>query len=111
MPAGMGGISSRLKRPSDLLSLAIGRSPCSTCTGTSVWLLAAVLKMSLLRTGMVVLRSISLVNTPPFVSIPRRSEERRVGKECRSRWWRDEYGEEENRGEMGGGVGGEWARP
>ena len=34
------------------------------------WLSAAVEKISLLRVGMVVFRSINLVNTPPSVSIP-----------------------------------------
>ena len=37
---------------------------------TEVWLSAAVENISLLRVGMVVLRSISLVNTPPSVSMP-----------------------------------------
>ena len=37
---------------------------------TEVWLSAAVENVSLLRVGMVVLRSISLVNTPPSVSMP-----------------------------------------
>src|SRR5207249_7988960 len=35
-------------------------------------------------------RSLALVNFryhPPGVEDPSRSEERRVGKECRSRWW------------------------
>ena len=37
---------------------------------TSVWLSAAVEKVSLLRAGIVVLASINLVITPPKVSIP-----------------------------------------
>ena len=40
---------------------------------TEGWLSAAVVKTWLLRVGMVVLRSISLVNTPPMVSMPRES--------------------------------------
>src|SRR5262245_66424806 len=27
----------------------------------------------------------------PHLQVQLRSEERRVGKECRSRWWRDQY--------------------
>ena len=53
------------------LSLAIGRSPCSTCTSTLVWLSAAVENTSLLRVGIVVLRASKVVMTPPSVSIPR----------------------------------------
>ena len=56
--------------PSVRLSFAISRSPCRTCTSTEVWLSAAVEKTSLLRVGIVVLRSISLVNTLPSVSMP-----------------------------------------
>ena len=40
-------------------------------TSTLVWLSAAVEKIWLFFTGMVVFRSISLVNTPPMVSMPR----------------------------------------
>ena len=40
---------------------------------TAVWLSAAVEKTWLLRVGMVVLRSMSLVKTPPRVSMPRDS--------------------------------------
>src|SRR6185503_17193467 len=40
---------------------------------TAVWPSAAVEKISLLRVGMVVLRSISLVITPPSVSTPSES--------------------------------------
>ncbi len=59
--------------PSVRLSRAIGRSPCSTCTSTLVWLSAAVEKISLLRVGIVVLRWISVVITPPSVSMPSES--------------------------------------
>ena len=41
-PRGAGRMPSRMKRPSDLFSVAIGRSPCSTCTSTLVWPSAAV---------------------------------------------------------------------
>ena len=41
----------RWKRPSVRLSRASGRSPCSTCTSTLVWLSAAVENISLLRVG------------------------------------------------------------
>ena len=52
---------------------AISRSPCRTLTSTEVWLSAAVEKIWLFLVGMVVLRSMSLVNTPPRVSMPRDS--------------------------------------
>ena len=52
---------------------AISRSPCSTCTSTEVWPSAAVEKIWLFVHGMVVLRSIRRVNTPPIVSMPRDS--------------------------------------
>ena len=64
-PRGAGMMPSRWKRPSVRLSRAISRSPCSTCTSTCVWLSEAVVKVSLLRVGMVVLRSMSRVITPP----------------------------------------------
>ena len=57
--------------PSDLLYAAISRSPWSTWTSTLGWLSSAVEKISDLRVGIVVLRSISLVITPPLVSMPR----------------------------------------
>ena len=56
--------------PSDLLYWAISRSPCSTWTSTLVWLSSAVENTSDLRVGIVVLRSMSLVITPPLVSMP-----------------------------------------
>ncbi len=70
MPRGAGGMPSRVKRPRVTLSCAMERSPCSTCISTEVWLSAAVEKIWLLEVGIVVLRSISLVMTPPSVSIP-----------------------------------------
>ncbi len=51
------------------LSRAMGRSPCSTCTSTDVWLSAAVENISVFLVGMVVLRGIIGVATPPIVSI------------------------------------------
>ncbi len=64
---------SRWNRPSVRLSRAIGRSPCSTCTSTLGWLSAAVENVSLLRVGIVVLRGMSVVITPPSVSMPSES--------------------------------------
>src|SRR6267143_998324 len=68
-PRGAGGMPSRWKRPSVLLSRAIGRSPWSTCTSTLVCPSAAVLNTSDFLVGMVVLRWISCVATPPSVSM------------------------------------------
>jgi len=73
MPRGADGMPSRWKRPSVRLSRASGRSPCSTWTSTLVWLSAAVENTSLLRVGIVVLRSMSFVITPPSVSMPSES--------------------------------------
>src|SRR5438132_1214753 len=70
-PRGAGGMPTRSKWPSDLLSAAISRSPCRTLIVTAVWPSAAVEKIWLFLVGMVVLRSISRVNTPPSVSMPR----------------------------------------
>ena len=70
-PRRAGAMPSRWKRPRVLLYWAISRSPWSTWTSTEVWLSAAVVKIWLFLTGMVVLRSISLVITPPMVSMPR----------------------------------------
>ncbi len=72
-PRGAGGRPTSWKRPSVRLSRAIWRSPCSTCTSTLVWLSVAVEKTSLLRVGIVVLRVISAVMTPPSVSMPSES--------------------------------------
>ena len=55
-PRGAGGRPTSWKRPSVRLSRAIGRSPCSTCTSTLVWLSVAVEKISLFRVGIVVFR-------------------------------------------------------
>mmetsp|Transcript_24253 Transcript_24253/g.53991 ORF Transcript_24253/g.53991 Transcript_24253/m.53991 type:complete len:313 (+) Transcript_24253:780-1718(+) len=59
--------------PRDLLSTAISLSPCSTLICTCVWLSAAVEKVCAFFVGMVVLRLIRRVNTPPRVSSPRLS--------------------------------------
>ena len=53
-----------------LVERAISDSPCSTCTSTEGWLSSAVVNVSDFFVGIVVLRSISLVKTPPLVSMP-----------------------------------------
>ena len=68
-PRGAGRMPSRMNLPRLLLSFAIGRSPWRTLISTCGWLSAAVVKTWLLRVGIVVLRSISGVATPPSVSI------------------------------------------
>mmetsp|Transcript_16022 Transcript_16022/g.38271 ORF Transcript_16022/g.38271 Transcript_16022/m.38271 type:complete len:305 (+) Transcript_16022:379-1293(+) len=73
MPRGAGGMPTRSNWPSILLSAAISRSPCSTLMPTWVWLSAAVEKVCDFFVGMVVLREMSLVMTPPSVSMPRES--------------------------------------
>ena len=62
---------SSLKLPSSLLSLNILRSPWQMRMSTAGWLSAAVEKVWLLRTGMVVLRSIIGVAMLPMVSMER----------------------------------------
>ena len=69
-PRGADGMPASWKRPRVLLSRAISRSPCSTWISTLVWPSAAVEYTSVLRVGMVVLRSIIFVMTPPMVSTP-----------------------------------------
>ena len=69
-PRGAGGMPSRLKLPSDLLSRAILRSPWKMLIVTAGWLSAAVEKTWLFFAGIVVLRSMSGVSTPPSVSMP-----------------------------------------
>ena len=56
--------------PSILLSAAISRSPWKTRMVTAVWLSSAVENTWLFLVGIVVLRSIRRVNTPPSVSMP-----------------------------------------
>ena len=52
------------------MSAARSRSPCSTTMSTADWLSSAVLNISVRRAGIVVLRSMTLVITPPSVSTP-----------------------------------------
>ena len=56
-----------------MLSSTIGRSPCITWMSTAVCPSSAVEKTCDLRAGMVVLRSITWVITPPMVSTPSES--------------------------------------
>ena len=70
-PRGAGGMPTRSNWPSSLLSAAIGRSPWKTRIVTADWLSSAVEKVCERLVGMVVLRSISGVKTPPRVSMPR----------------------------------------
>ena len=70
MPRGAGGMPTRSNWPSILLSAAISRSPWKTRMVTAVWLSSAVEKTWLFLVGIVVLRSIRRVNTPPSVSMP-----------------------------------------
>ena len=72
-PLGAGGISANWNLPIDLLSAAIGLSPCNTWMSTAGWLSAAVEKVSDFLVGIVVLASINFVKTPPIVSIPSES--------------------------------------
>ena len=52
------------------MSAAISRSPWKTRIVTAFWLSSAVEKIWLFLVGIVVLRSISRVKTPPSVSMP-----------------------------------------
>ncbi len=70
MPRGAGGMPTSWNLPSVLLKPAISDSPWRTCTSTEGWLSSAVVNVSDFFVGMVVLRSISFVKTPPFVSMP-----------------------------------------
>ncbi len=74
-PRGAGGMPTKSKRPRVRLWEAMSRSPCKTWIETAFWPSAAVEKIWLFRVGMVVFRGISLVITPPRVSIPRESGE------------------------------------
>ena len=69
-PRGAGGMPSRMNLPRVLLSAAISRSPWRMWISTWGWLSLAVEKTWLLEVGMVVLRSMSRVITPPRVSMP-----------------------------------------
>ena len=68
-PAGAALIPRSWKRPSSLLSFANCRSPCNTLISTEVWKLPAVVNTCEYLVGIVVLRSIIFVATPPTVSI------------------------------------------
>ena len=68
-PRGAGEMPSSLKLPRSLLSSNILRSPWQMRISTAGWLSAAVENTWLLRTGMVVLRSIIGVAMPPIVSM------------------------------------------
>mmetsp|Transcript_16093 Transcript_16093/g.54678 ORF Transcript_16093/g.54678 Transcript_16093/m.54678 type:complete len:364 (-) Transcript_16093:205-1296(-) len=70
-PRGAGGMPTRSNSPSFLLCAATSRSPCRTLICTWDWLSAAVEKTWAFLVGMVVLRLIRRVKTPPRVSIPR----------------------------------------
>uniref|UniRef100_A0A2M4C6E2 Putative secreted protein n=1 Tax=Anopheles marajoara TaxID=58244 RepID=A0A2M4C6E2_9DIPT len=70
IPRGAGGMPVRSNLPSRWLSLVIGRSPSYTWIVTVCWLSEAVEKICDFFVGMTVLRGISLVITPPTVSIP-----------------------------------------
>mmetsp|Transcript_39551 Transcript_39551/g.117639 ORF Transcript_39551/g.117639 Transcript_39551/m.117639 type:complete len:263 (+) Transcript_39551:601-1389(+) len=69
-PRGLGGMPTRSNCPRFLLSAAISRSPWKTLMPTCVWLSAAVENVWLFLVGMVVLRLIMRVKTPPSVSMP-----------------------------------------
>ncbi len=73
MPRGASGMSVRLNWPRLLLSRAISRSPCSTWMVTAVWLSSAVEKICCALVGIVVFFWMSLVITPPSVSMPSES--------------------------------------
>ena len=72
MPRGAGGMPIRWNWPSGFTpgDITVSASPCSTLISTVVWLSSAVVKISDLRVGIVVLRSISFVKMPPLVSTP-----------------------------------------
>ena len=70
-PLGAFGIPTNSKFPNILLSVAISLSPCNTLIETAGWLSSAVEKTWLFLVGIVVFFSISFVETPPNVSIPK----------------------------------------
>ena len=84
-PRGAGGRPSSRNLPSVMLSAAIGRSPCSTRMSTPVWASAAVLNTSLLRVGIVALRGMSVVITPPIVRRRAKAASRRAARHPSSR--------------------------
>ena len=72
-PRGAGGMPVSSKRARLRLSAAILRSPWRTWIGTKLWLSTLVVKISLFSVGIVVLRGMSAVKTPPPVSTPSES--------------------------------------
>src|SRR6266404_1682412 len=72
-PRGAGGMSVRLNWPSDLLPPAMSRSPCRTWIVTAPWLSSAVENTCCALVGIVVFLLMSLVITPPSVSMPSES--------------------------------------
>ena len=70
VPRGAGGRPTSWNLPSVLLNCDISRSPCRTWMSTDGWLSSAVVNTSVRWMGMVVLRSMSRVITPPLVSMP-----------------------------------------
>ena len=71
IPLGAPGIPTNSKFPNNLLSVAISLSPCKTLIETAGWLSSAVENTWLFLVGIVVFFSISFVDTPPSVSIPK----------------------------------------
>ncbi|PWU85987.1 hypothetical protein C4B63_137g32 [Trypanosoma cruzi] len=69
-PRGAGGMPDRSNVPSRWQSFVIARSPSKTWMCTPGWLSAYVEKIWLFLVGIVVLRLISDVMTPPAVSMP-----------------------------------------
>ena len=70
IPRGAGGMSLKLNWPRLLLPAAISRSPCNTWMVTAFWLSSAVENTWDALVGIVVFFLMSLVITPPIVSIP-----------------------------------------
>ena len=70
MPRGDGAMPVRSNMPSFLLWAVISRSPWYTWICTDGWLSSAVVKICDFLVGIVVFRSMSLVKTPPLVSMP-----------------------------------------
>ena len=71
VPRGAASIPSRLNSPSTLLYWKISRSPWPTLIVTAGWLSCAVENVCDALVGIVVFFLMTLVNTPPMVSIPR----------------------------------------
>ena len=71
IPRGAGGISFKSNLPRDLFWAACFLSPCTTWMVTAVWLSSAVEKTCVFFVGIVVFFSISALETPPRVSMPR----------------------------------------